>query len=247
MTNTYLYDGRFSSLIVLIMDLLKVNKVPDNIKSFKEYKENLFDEVINLNIDRKKFEHIKRVLNNKILNYAYHTFLSNEDNKEILIYNFLRYALIYEDKVLFYRKIESINSVIKISSKVLHEAHKLKGFLRFKKMSNNFYYAKVEPTNNVIGILAKHFKNRLNNQCWIINDSKRHIYALYDMNKIIYLNENDILKLNLNYSYDELFIEELWKTFFKTIGIKERENRRCQMNFMPKKYWNNMIEMESEI
>ena len=35
--------------------------------------------------------------------------------------------------------------------------------------------------------------------------------------------------------------------FHKTIGIKERENRRCQQNFMPKKYWKNMLEMENEI
>ena len=31
---------------------------------------------------------------------------------------------------------------------------------------------------------------------------------------------------------------------FKTIAIKERENKKCQMSFMPKKYWHNIIEME---
>ena len=31
---------------------------------------------------------------------------------------------------------------------------------------------------------------------------------------------------------------------FKTIGIESRKNRRCQMNFMPKKYWKYIIEME---
>ena len=51
--------------------------------------------------------------------------------------------------------------------------------------------------------------------------------------------------MNLNYNEEEKKYEDLWKTFFKTIGIKERENKKCQMNFMPKKYWSNIIEMEN--
>ena len=41
-------------------------------------------------------------------------------------------------------------------------------------------------------------------------------------------------------------MEELWKSFFKTIAIKERVNKKCQQNFMPKKYWKNILEMEDE-
>ena len=52
--------------------------------------------------------------------------------------------------------------------------------------------------------------------------------------------------IDLNYNNKEKNTEELWKSFFKTIAIKERENRKCQQNFMPKKYWQNILEMESE-
>ena len=41
-------------------------------------------------------------------------------------------------------------------------------------------------------------------------------------------------------------MEELWKSFFKTVAIKERLNKKCQQNFMPKKYWKNILEMEDE-
>ena len=44
-----------------------------------------------------------------------------------------------------------------------------------------------------------------------------------------------------------IYIEELWKDFYKIIGINERKNDRCRMNFMPKKYWKYMIEMSDEI
>ena len=41
-------------------------------------------------------------------------------------------------------------------------------------------------------------------------------------------------------------IEDLWKSFYNTIGIKERKNDRCRMNFMPKKYWKYILEVENE-
>jgi len=40
----------------------------------------------------------------------------------------------------------------------------------------------------------------------------------------------------------EIAYQELWKLFFKTIAIRERTNSRCQMQFMPKKYWQDLIE-----
>ena len=40
----------------------------------------------------------------------------------------------------------------------------------------------------------------------------------------------------------EIEYQNLWKLFFNTIAIKERTNPRCQMEYMPKKYWNDLIE-----
>ena len=249
MNNIYLYDGDFSSLLALINEIIDIKKPIYDIKSEEEYMPSLFDETIYLEINNKKESERKLVskLSNIIISYAYYVYLSTNINKEKIIFYFIKNALIYKDKVFYYRKLNCVNDTIKISNYVSREAHKLKGFLRFKEMKNNFYYATISPTNNVIGILANHFKKRLSNQNWIIKDTKRKIYALYDMDKVIFLSELDVIKLNLDLSTDENFVEDLWKTFFETISIKERTNLRCQRNFMPKKYWNNIIEMEDKI
>ena len=42
------------------------------------------------------------------------------------------------------------------------------------------------------------------------------------------------------FTENEKMYQELWKMFFKTISIKERKNPRCQMQFMPKKYWKDL-------
>ena len=157
-------------------------------------------------------------------------------------YNYFKYG-----KSIFGRRnIDVVNESLKISKYVRGEAHKLKGFLRFRKMKNNFYYAKFESNNNVIGILASHFSERLKEDNWIIHDTKRGIYAIYDKRKVIYLTDEEVQSLNLDKADSEDFMEDLWKTFYKTIGIKERENKRCRQNFMPKRYWKNILEMEDE-
>ncbi|MEW4413986.1 DUF4130 domain-containing protein [Clostridium sp. AN503] len=42
---------------------------------------------------------------------------------------------------------------------------------------------------------------------------------------------------------DEAVFEELWKTFHRTIAIKERENPRCQRNMLPLRFRKYMTEM----
>ena len=46
-----------------------------------------------------------------------------------------------------------------------------------------------------------------------------------------------------NLSNTEIEMETMWKTFYNTIGIEERKNNRCRMNFMPKKYWKYILEV----
>lgn len=234
--NIYIYDDSFNSFLKLLNYLFKFKIIPYDIKSNSRYQKNLIDNSIYL-----KLENSKISLPVKIKNIIWYSFLSEKDNIEIKIYEFIKYYFKYGDSVIYYKNIDVINEVINTCNYVKHEAHKLKGFLRFKKM-DKFYYAEFEPTNNVISILSYHFKKRLSNEYWVINDKKRGIYAIYDMNDVKYIKENDIIKLDLNKKSDNY--EDLWKTFFNTISIKERENLKVQMNFMPKKYWSDMLEME---
>jgi len=249
MNNVYLYDGSFSSLLALIEEIEELKLNVTNIKSTKEYSYNLLDETINLKIDNKKerIEQLKNKITNNILSTMYYVYLSCDNNKEMIIYNFYKLGKKYQNKVYNYRYIDSVNDSINISKYVSHEAHKLKGFLRFKETKNKFLYAKYKSNNNILGILANHFKKRLSSEYFIIYDEGRGNYALYNKKKVIYLTEKDIIKLNLNFNSEEMFFEDLWKTFFETIAIKERENKRAQISFMPKRYWENILEMEDKL
>ena len=118
------------------------------------------------------------------------------------------------------------------------EAHKFKGFVRFTKLKNEIYFSKINPDNDIIYLLGSHFKNRLPNERWIIFDENKHKAILYDK-KILKVVED--IDMNFQNSNDEY--EQMWKSFIKAVTIKERKNLRCQRNFMPKKYWKNLLEV----
>ena len=247
MNKVYIYDGDYLSLIALIVELMKNKLIPDDIED-EMYQNSLFDESVYLEVLDKK-DNIKRlrsIVSNSVLLRIYYVYLSDKTGKEILIYKFLKYALVYKDKVFSLRRINEVNEVIKISQQVSNEAHKLKGFLRFKEVKNNFLYACYSSSNFVLPILVNHFEKRLKNENFVIYDEKRLCYAFYYQKKVFYLDKKDIVKLNLENSDMEMKFESLWKIFYKTIAISERENKRNRMNFMPKKYWKNIIEMEKE-
>ena len=249
MNNVYLYEGGYFSFLSLVVELLKRRIIPDDIKEESSYQKTLLDNEIQIKSKNEKenIEQIKKVLSREVSYYIYQVYLSNEEKKEIIIYRFLIYYLKYHNKVFSMRRIEEVNKIIIIAKRVGREAHKLKGFLRFQKMKNNFYYGEISPDNNIIGILSNHFKKRLKEDYWIIKDKNRKIYAIYDKKDVYYLTDYEVVSLNLEKEREELEVEDLWKTFHKTVAIRERENRRCQQNFMPKKYWKNMLEMEKEL
>jgi len=247
MNNVYLYDNSFESLLRLISKLILLKNNPDNIKNKITYEPNLLDNIIDLEL--KDISELDIFVNNfslEIIHTIYYVYLSENENKELIIYYFLKNALKYHNGIYLHRNLKCVNMAINISNYVGREAHKLKGFLRFKLLKNNFYYAEINPTNNVIEILANHFKKRLKDEYWLIKDKLRNIYALYDRKGIYYLSDKEIVNLNLELDSEEEKFEDLWKNFFETIAIKERQNLKVQRNFMPKKYWNYILEMENK-
>lgn len=244
MNNIYIYQDNLINLLSLIKYLV-LNKIkPCNIKNNK-YQMTLLDNLIDLKIkdDKKCIDEIINHCGNKIFNIIVNVYNSSYEDRELLIYYFYLNTIKYRDKTIYHRNIKCINLCINISNYVIRETHKYKGFTRFIELKNNVLYAKINPMNDVLFLLAKHFKKRLNKFNWMIHDTKRGYLAIYNQKSIYYIDE-DKLKIDNDYNKDEVMYEDLWKCFYKVIGIKERYNSNLRRNMMPKKYWNYLIELE---
>lgn len=246
--NNYIiiYDGTFINLLTTIKYLLQANIKPQKIVIEGTYSPSLFETIIKPNIDNAPtfITKITKSSSKEVLKLITYTFLSNAQNKELVLYYLILNTFIYKDKIIYQRNLNCVNTALKLAHRVSSENHKMKGFTRFKMINNKFLYAEISPDNNILDLLSKHFQKRLKNELWIIKDTNRNILSIYDLNTYHIVSGENIKLLALENSKNDNYYENLWCIFFKTIAIKERENKKCQMSFMPKKYWHNIIEME---
>lgn len=241
----YVYDGSFEGLLTIVFNCYILKQIPLKIFSENDYTPNILDDIEKVVTDYNKSERIfNGIIKNisyDVLYSSYYAFLSEDSEKEINILKYLLYGFLIGPQIA---TILSINFVFKVNSlrkKMLYESHKLKGLLRFSKIGNNLFYSSIHPTNNVLENLGHHFIKRFPTQNFIIHDKNRNIAFLYNTieYKIV-----DSSSINIpNISEEEKKYQELWKAFFYTIAIKERTNKNLQMQFMPKKYWLDLIEI----
>ena len=144
--------------------------------------------------------------------------------------------------------------------RVLHETLRMKQFIRFQKAKDGTYLAVVSPDHNVLPLITDHFADRFNDQPWLIYDAKRHYGYYYgaspdpskrrgEVIRVTFENEakvpfdlsNGKMDADILSENDKIY-QDLWRTYFKAICIKERMNPKKQLSDMPRRYWKYMTE-----
>ena len=145
-------------------------------------------------------------------------------------------------------------AVRNVARRVAHEHLRMKQFVRFQKAKDGTYLAVVSPDHNVLPLVTDHFHDRFRDQPWLIYDAKRH-YGYYAApaagppSRITFADEASLpfslddgkLRSDL-LSDDDQLLQDLWRTYFKAICIRERLNPRKQLSDMPRRYWKYMTE-----
>jgi len=146
-------------------------------------------------------------------------------------------------------------AVEKASYRARQEGHRFCGLVRFSQLSDGSWYAPIEPECNVLILIADHFTARFNTMRFAIHDQKRgsalvhepgNTWNIVDGFRLAGCPPEEVehpVKFTALLSNEELEIRALWKTYFESIAISERNNSRLQMGHMPKKYWHLLTEM----
>ena len=102
----------------------------------------------------------------------------------------------------------------------------------------------ISPKNRVLPLLRPHFCGRYPQEQFLLYD-KTHREALIHVPgrwSILPMEEFQMGRAGA----EELQYRRMWRTFYDTIAIQGRENHRCRMTHMPKRYWDNMTEFQRE-
>jgi len=219
-------------------------ELPSAIFDYEKERVMLFPvkEIVTDEAAAQKVEHsIEYSISKEALKLVRLCFISNMENREIAILNFLRLGYKVGELITDMLAHDVVRIITKSAGYVQSESHKYKGFLRFSEYDGALA-AIIEPKNFVLPVIAPHFCDRLSNEHFMIYD-KTHKYAF------IYQNgEGSLIKLE-HMELPEAGPEEekyraLWRQFYKTIVIEGRTNTKLRMNHMPKRYWEHLTEFE---
>ena len=144
--------------------------------------------------------------------------------------------------------------VTNTARRVLHEQLRMKQFMRFQKAKDGTYLGVVSPDNDVLPLIVDHFQDRFQDQPWLIYDARRRYGYNYDGRTVIRITFEDEATLPFSLddgrlsdevlSEDDKTFQELWRTYFKAICIRERLNPEKQLSDMPRRYWKYMTEKQ---
>lgn len=137
--------------------------------------------------------------------------------------------------------------------KVRCERLRMMQFVRFQKTADGTYFAMIEPDYDVLPLILPHFSDRFSEERWLIYDRRRrygYYYADRQPVRITFEEGAEIFRLpdgRLSEEMrdaEELQYQELWRTYFKAICIRERLNPRKHRKDMPVRYWKYLTEKQ---
>ena len=242
----YTYDGSFDGLLTCIYQYYYSPKKAETITCKYNYIPDLIHEEIYIEADEEKSLKVIKAIESKIgssaLKNIFTLFLSEENNIEMLILEYIKIGFKLGSEIHNHLHNPIVLEATKCCRRVSYEAHRMCGFVRFKCISNDIYYSSIEPDHNILTIIAPHFCERFPTQRWLIHDIKRDLAIIYDCHQwVLSAFKKEDAKVLLSVT-DGLY-EELWKTYYNTVAIKERENSRLRRQMMPQRYWKHMLEV----
>ena len=256
----YVFDHTLDGLLTAVFDSFFLHQQPEFLLAEGEQLPLFADEPHHVVTDSEKAERVWKGLEKHLskdgLRMITVSWLSEERALNQPLFNFIC-KVFRREPFDSYERNASDPDVLEVRNtcrRVLHEQLRMKQFIRFQKAKDGTYLAVVSPDHNVLPLIIDHFQDRFNDQPWLIYDAKRHYGYYYDGAAApIHITFEDEAAVPFNLSNGKLdaevlsendqIFQQLWRTYFKAICIKERMNPRKQLSDMPRRYWKYMTEL----
>lgn len=252
----FIYDHTFDGLLTCLFDAYNRKIFPDLILKEREPLPLFYDEVIHITTSEEKYNRVWKGLQKKLsasaLSNLTYGWLSELPDIDQLLFCYMRKTFDAPVSIETNFGDPDVLELSKIWKKVNNERHRLLQFVRFQKASDGTFFAPVEPLYNVLPLTIRHFRDRFADQPWLIYDIKRKYGFYYDLKSVKEVTFEDESQAHLitgilqdnQIAKDEKLFQDLWKTYFKAICIKERLNPRKHKQDMPVRYWKLLTEKQ---
>lgn len=234
---------QWDAMLTCIYDAWASKKGHTNIRleiePIEEY--TFFDEYIHVDADPVKAERVMRTIKQKISPYFYHQLayssMAYESDILDIIYHMVIAGFMHGPQALDMIQYRDVMRHKQIHTRLEKEVCRFKEILRFHEVQNHLYVAHIEPKSKLLVSLGPVFEDRMPSEHWMIIDDVHREAVIHPKDQDFYMKELNDFEFNrlLETEQENDGYTDLWKVFFETIAIKERENARCQRNLFP--FW----------
>ena len=208
----------------------------------------LFCEYIHIDAEEQKAMKVCGAIRKKIswqaYQWVYYAAHSARPEKTECIYRFLILGFHFGKKITEMLTENTVMRIMELSRRVTNEEHIMREAARFTYHERGIYVCHIEPEHDILLMLAEYFEDRMPSETWMITDDGRRTAVIHLKDKRMYqtvLTEKEWEQLQETERIKDIYTT-LWNEFFHTIGIRERENRKCQNTMMPLHYRKHMTE-----
>ena len=252
----YIFDGTMDGLLTAVFDAFAMHEQPETLLTEGEALPLFCERTQTVHTDEEKARRVWTGLEKKLSREAMKlisvSWLSELKELNGHLFRYICKVFTAGKGIERHFADPDVLAVTNIARKGLHEQLRMKQFIRFQKAKDGTYLGVVSPDHNVLPLIIDHFQDRFNDQPWLIYDAKRHYGFNYDGKTVIRITFEDEAAVPFNLangkldesvlSSDDQLLQDLWRTYFKAICIRERMNPRKQLNDMPRRYWKYMTE-----
>lgn len=242
----YLYDGTFAGFLTTVDHARQATAPPTAIYRTEQDQQDLFSPPVRVATDPE----LAGALGDKMAGYlspagmrlVHAAFLSEAAGVELLLWQYLELARRVGPTIGGMLGHPQVQPVWRLARAVGREAHRFKGFVRFRQLTGGYYYAAIAPDFRILPLIAPHFAARFADQQWLIHDERRNEAVIYDPAHrqwaVVPLERHTPLA---DTPEEELF-RTLWQCYFDRLAIAERHNPRLQRQHVPHKHRKNLPE-----
>ena len=255
--NIFIFDNTFEGLLTSVFEAYSRRVFPDALFPEGEPLPLSYDEFFTVTTDEEKAGRVWRGLQKKLsasaLSAITWCWLSELPEVGMLLFRYIRKAIDAPRSIETNFADPDVLEFSRMWKRVDWERLRMLQFIRFQKAADGTFFAAVEPEKNALPLAIDHFKDRFADQPWLIYDIKRAYGFYYDLKEVRQVTfeegsrEGHLVTGMLDESLmdkDEKLFQQLWKTYFKAICIKERLNPRKHKQDMPVRYWKHMTEKQ---
>lgn len=241
----YYYDGSFDGFLSCVFDSYVHKEIPAGFSSGEDGVFTLFDSRTVPTDPGHAARVLRKVtaLSPEAAVLLRRGFLTCLPEKERYLFRLIAKLLQEGPGFLRNRSDETLYPVIRAVQHLNGEVHLLKGFVRFSDLGG-VLGGEIEPKNRVLPALGGHFTARFHNERFFLYD-RTHREALFHVPGQSVIRPLSAFQMAPPDEAEARY-RLLWKRFYDTIAIKERENPRLRMSNMPKRYWGTMTEFQRE-